>query len=163
MNERTQTYEAEICEHCLQTTTYAIAIDKGTVDIVSKMADFIGKKGINTVHPRKEMEGSYLTSNQVGNLSRPRLHGLIAKVKGESGNYLLTTKGAEFLRGKAISRVAIVQKATGKTEKSTIGYLQDDMVTLDCFRTSVEYWEGINYTVEEGRVVKDLEEQKTLF
>jgi len=155
MNERTQSYQAEVCDHCLQTTTYAIAIDKGTVDIVTRIARFIGGKGINAVHPRKEMEGGYLTSNQVGNLSRPRLHGLIAKVKGESGNYLLTRKGAQFLRGESIPRVAIIQKATGKTEKSTIGYLQNDTVILKDFENTVEYWEGINYSVEEGRVIKD--------
>jgi len=64
-------YKPEKCECCGQTTTYIIGIDGGTVDIVKNIALFIGRKGINCVHPRKEMEGHGLSSNQVGNLSRP--------------------------------------------------------------------------------------------
>ena len=123
-------YQAEKCECCGQTTTYLLPVDRGTIDIMISIGNAIRRKNINVIHPRKEIEvdprrvaydirlkEGYLTSNQVGNLSRPRFHGLIAKVKGNPGNYCLTTKGAKFLRGEYIPRFAIISKA----EKHRIG------------------------------------------
>ena len=96
-------YKPEECACCHQTTTYLLSIDRGTTEIMYAIAHFIGKKGINIVHPRKEMEGEYLTSNQVGNLSRARMHGLIASVDGNPGSYCMTKKGGHFLRGGAVA------------------------------------------------------------
>lgn len=154
-------YTPEKCECCKQNTTYVLAIDRGTAEIVKQIARFIGKKGSNFVHPRKEMEGAYLTSNQVGNLSRPRNHGLIARVKGNPGNYLLTKKGARFLRGEAISKFAIVSKA----EHKQVGYFEADkhLVRITDFNSTSEYWEGINYEVEEGSVIIRKTGDQTLF
>lgn len=144
-------YTPDVCSSCNQSKTYALAIDRGTVHIVKQIARFIAKKGINAVHPRKEMEGSYLTSNEVGNLSRARFHGLIARVHGESGNYLLTTKGAKFLKGERVPQVAIISKVTGHQE----GYfLPEDLNTVvSDYETPGEYWEGINFTISEGSII----------
>lgn len=157
-------YKPEICECCGQSKTYAIAIDRGTCDIMKAIAKYIGQKGINCVHPRKEMEGTYLTSNQVGNLSRPRMHGLIARVKGNPGNYLLTPKGAKFLKGVEIPKTAIVLKGTEQSDYRNVGYFNEDTdrCTIHDFADADEYWSGINYSVEEGRVVYDELEQKPL-
>ena len=148
-------FQADICPACKQTCTYILGLDHGSVDILKQVARFIGKKGINAVHPRKEMEGVWLTSNQVGNLSRLRFHGLIAAVRGNRGNYLLTRKGADFLRGTSIPRYAIISKA----EKHQIGYFAPESITcvINDFRgdLSEPYWEGINYTIEEGRIIQD--------
>jgi hypothetical protein len=147
-------YVPEMCECCGQSTTYILAIDHGTSDILKKIARFIGKKGVNAVHPRKEMEGIYLTSNQVGNLSRPRFHGLIAAVRDNPGNYLLTPKGAKFLRGEPVPKYAIISKA----ESRQIGYFEPDLykATVLDFDDPSEYWEGINYEVIEGDIIKSL-------
>lgn len=158
-------YKPEICECCGQTKTYAIAIDRGTCDIMKAIATYIGLKGVNCVHPRKEMEGDMLTSNQVGNLSRPRLHGLIARVKGNPGNYLLTPKGARFLRGEMIPKTAIVLKATEQSDYRNIGYWNEetDQCTIHDFQhDDEEYWNGIGYTVEEGHIVYDELKQSSL-
>lgn len=158
-------YKPEVCVCCGQTTTYLIAIDHGTVHIVKQIARFIQQKGINCVHPRKEMEGAWLTSNEVGNLSRARLHGLIAKVKDNPGNYLLTKKGARFLKGDKIPRVAIIRKGTEATDRHNDGYFnpeEDTCVVGDFTASQGDYWEGINYTIEEGRIVRDVPEQRTL-
>lgn len=153
-------YTPELCSHCGQSTTYLLAIDRGTVQIVKQIARFINKKGINVVHPRKEMEGIYLSSNEVGNLTHARAHGLIAKIKGEAGNYCLTTKGAQFLRGSKIPKYAI----RSKVEHKTIGYFEPDTCTAHIIEYdrlgraengNMEYWEGINFTVEEGRIIQD--------
>jgi len=160
-----ETYKSEACKCCGQSKTYAIAIDQGTVEILKQIAKFIGTKGINCVHPRKEMEGTYFSSNQVGNLSRPRLHGLIAHVRDNPGNYLLTTKGAQFLKGREIPRVAIVLKATEKSEVSNIGYFdaENDVCTVQDFQGNGGYWEGVGYSISEGRIVRDEMVQTTMF
>lgn len=149
-------FEPEICPHCGQSMTYLLAVDRGTVDIVKAIAKFIGEKGINAVHPRKEMEGKALTSNQVGNLTRARAHGLIAKVRGAVGNYLLTRKGADFLRGTQIPKFAIMSK----TEHHQIGYFEPEeyMVSVHDFTGEGEpYWQGIGYDIVEGRVVREIQ------
>lgn len=98
-----------------------------------------------------------LTSNQVGNLSRPRFHGLIAKVKGKemAGNYCLTSKGARFLKGEQIAKYAIISKE----QKHQIGYYEDDVYfcTTKDFLPDVEYWEGINFSIDAGQIVKDID------
>jgi hypothetical protein len=147
-------YIPDICPACKQSCTYVVGLDRGSVDIMKAIARFIGQKGINAVHPRKEMEGTYLTSNQVGNLSRPRMHGLIAHLKGERGNYCLTKKGALFLRGESIPRYAIISKAEGHQ----VGYFNPETLTcrISEYNESGEpYWEGINYDIEEGRIIQD--------
>jgi hypothetical protein len=149
-------YIPKKCEHCGQPETYLLAIDAGTVHIVKQLSRFIGKKGINAVHPRKEMEGTYLTSNEVGNLTRPRAHGLIASIRGEPGNYCLTTKGSEFLHGRIIPKYAIRSMIEGKT----IGYLEPEIYTTHIAEYDVPgaYWEGINYEIQEGRIIKNVEQ-----
>lgn len=135
------------CPHCGQHTEYPLAIDRGSIHIVKRISHFIEAKGINIVHPRKEMEGSYLTSNEVGNLTRPRIHGLIAKVSGNPGNYCLTQKGLDFLNGKPIPKIARVFKGRN------IGYLNDEFVTIKEFNTGNDYWNGIGYEIRQGNVV----------
>lgn len=159
-------YKPERCNCCNQTTTYLLPVDRGTVDILRALAVAIYRKGINIIHPRKEIETSdlidydlmikegMLTSNMVGNLSRPRFHGLIARVKDNPGNYCLTHKGAEFLKGKEIPRFAIISK----TEGHQIGYHlpEEYTVTIKDFVKDEDYWEGITFDIVEGRIVKDL-------
>jgi len=147
-------FQPNVCECCEQTTEYALAVDRGTVDIVCAIANFIKQKGINIVHPRKEMESQgFMTSSQVCNLSRPRFHGLIASVKTERGNYCLTRKGIGFLKGTSIPKYAIIDKTT----KTLLGYYEPEQyqVTITDI-LGEEYWEGINYNIEEGRVVTEL-------
>lgn len=160
-------YIPEKCTCCNQTATYALAVDRGTVDIVKAFSVAIRSKGINVVHPTKEMEipAKYydykksmlegkLTSTQIGNISRAHRHGLLAKVKGAPGNWCLTSKGAAFLKGEPIPRFAIVSKVTGHQ----IGYWRPERynVTIKEFRPDQEYWSGIDYGIVEGRIVKDL-------
>jgi hypothetical protein len=168
-----KTYQPEVCPHCGQTTTYLLPVDRGTVDILRAIAVAIYRKGINVIHPRKEMENklvagvSYkdmikegmLTSNDVGNLSRPRFHGLIAHVKGNPGNYCLTTKGAWFLKGRSIPRFAIISKS----EHCQVGYYMAEEQTItikDLVYEDEAYWQGINFDIVEGRIVKELPPRK---
>lgn len=154
-------YTPEKCDCCGQSTTYLLGIDRGTVNIVKKIAQAIGDKGINAVHLSKEcLAKGYMTHHEVGNISRPRFHGLVAKIKGEVGNYCLTKKGAAFLRGEPIPKYAIISKA----EKHQIGYHEGDkeICTVYDFNNKGEYWQGINYDVIEGRIIKVEGRQATL-
>ncbi len=147
-----------MCECCSQSKTYLLAIDPGTIKILRAVARAIGIKKVNVIHAHKELlANGYITANERSNIARPRAHGLIAKVKGESmaGNYCLTKKGADFLRGSRIPKFAIMSK----TQHHQIGYLEPEelTVTINDVMRGEEYWEGINYTIEAGRVVYDPE------
>ena len=164
------TYEPHQCTECGQTTTYLLGIDKGTIEIVKAIAIAIQRKGINTIHPKKEMEYAqrqvpkdrvapgFLTSNQIGNISRARFHGLVASVEENRGNYCLTQKGLHFLRGAEIPKYAIISKAEGKQ----IGYFEPEEFTININSFEGEYWEGINYEIREGHIVYDKPTQTTL-
>ncbi len=147
-------YKPEECGECHQTTTYLLGIDRGTTEIMKEISRFIGRKGINVVHPRNEMEGVYLSSNQVGNLSRARMHGLLAAIEGNPGNYCITRKGGAFLKGIEVHKYVI----RSKVEDRSIGYFGDEMVTIHDFSNADERWEGCGYSIEAGRIVYDLEE-----
>jgi len=177
--KKQEIYIPEKCSCCGQSITYLLPIDKGTTDILRAVARAIMNKGINAIHPRKEMEvdlgvdSSYelmvqagkLTSNMVGNLSRPRFHGLIAKIKEQPGNYCLTRKGAAFLKGDIIPKYAIVNKAL----KHQTGYWMEEkyQATIKDFSRNEEYWEGLDYDIREGqvltKVVKNPATQNQLF
>lgn len=135
-------YKSDVCDHCGQSTTYLLGLDKGSVDIVLEILKAVTARGVNEVHPGREMglDGDkkwYLT-----NLSRPRFHGLIAYVKDKKGYYCLTRKAGQFLRGHSIPRYAIISKS----EHHQIGYWEPDKhrITLQEAIKSDEmpYWEG---------------------
>lgn len=165
-------YKPNKCQHCGQTTTYLLSMDRGTVDILKAISTAVQRKGINEIHPRKEMEISgydldyrqmvekgLLTSNHVGNLTRARAHGLIAKIRGKSGYYCITRKGAQFLNGKEIPRHAIMSKV----DKRQIGYWTNTATTYP-FCTikdfapekGPEYWSGFPYEVVDERSLQKI-------
>ena len=162
-------YSPDKCEHCQQTTTYASMLNRGIMDIVQSIANAIGRKGINAIHPMKEMlakpgEASSrelvrmgkLTPRQIGNITHACRHGLITRLS-ETGTFCLTKKGAAFLRGEPVPLVAIISKQT----HHNIDYLNHAdgsprTITVRDLRKRGEegaYWDGINYDIHEGRVI----------
>ena len=168
-------FEPEICTNCGQAETYLLPIDWGTALIVKAVAAAVRRKGINLIHPTKEMEvpatewnydravsEGVLTSTMIGNFTRARVHGLIARDRREPGNWLLTRKGAEFLRGGSIPRLAVIRKTTkteeGRSHKEE--YFMDDQYTctirdLEAMKKDAPKWEGIDFDIVEGRIVRD--------
>jgi len=158
-------FTPDVCPHCGQTTTYLLPVDRGTVEIVKAFIMAVKFKGKNEIHPRREMEKSeneikeegltyseminngQLSSNQVGNLSRPRFHGLIAQIKEKPGFYCLTRKGADFLRGNPISRYVIVSKS----EKKNIGYFPGEDIKISDFNSEDDRWEFPGLDIIDGR------------
>lgn len=167
-------FEPGICEHCDQAKTYLLPIDWGTALIVKAFAARIRAKGINMIHPTKEMlvvnkEWNYerairegvLTSNQIGNFTRARVHGLLARNKDNAGNWVLTRKGASFLRGERIPRLAIIEKSRkaegGRSHKQD--YFKPDEFTVTVSEVSKkdsQPWEGIDFDIVEGQIVHNV-------
>ncbi|MES2224974.1 MAG: hypothetical protein V4478_03230 [Patescibacteria group bacterium] len=148
--EKELDYIPETCTCCSQTTTYALTLDRGSVEILKKLARYIGRKGENVVCPRKEKECG-LTQNEICNLIRPRSHGLIAPYKDLPGHFVLTRKGAQFLHGKEIPKTAI----RSKVENRTLGYWkeEEDKCTIADFDNGSTYWEGMQYDIVNEIVV----------
>ena len=153
-------YNEEVCTLCGQSITYLLPIDRGTVDILVAVVKCIEKKGMNCVHLTKEVlaQGFFKTPHQSGNITRPRAHGLVAPVKGDhlKGNFCVTDKGLDFLRGEKIPKYAILSKK----DKRTLGYFEPETLTvqIDQFRKGDDYWEGVGFEIRAGKVVKDTSE-----
>lgn len=150
----TEKFIPKVCECCKRTDTYLLSLDHGSAVVVRAIYLAVRAKGVNMVHPRKEIEssdedeirnsnGAKLSSNEVGNLSRPRFHGLIAKVKGHRGYYCITRKGGLFLNNHPVPRRAIISKVEGRQ----VGYHPDafsDTVRMSDLLVMDPYWIGPN-------------------
>jgi|GEM_PF-4052023 len=135
-------FKPELCQCCGQTTTYRLGLDRGSVEILLEIFAGISRKGVNEIHPARELDFTGEKKWFLTNLSRPRFHGLIAYVKDKKGYYCLTRKAGKFLRGLPIAQYAIISKAEGHN----IGYWMPDeyQITMKELLKSDElpYWEG---------------------
>ena len=157
-------FVASTCECCGQTKDYHTSIDKGMVAIMQAFSVAVRMKGVNVLHPLKEMNANpgmtileavrmgKLTRTMSGNTSRARSHGLLARIRGRSGNWCITRKGFAFLRGEPVDKYAIIDKLTG----DTIGHIPGYVVTIHDITKdrSAVYWDE---TILEGRVYDESE------
>lgn len=171
MSIKPEGFKKEICGECGQAKTYLLALDRGTTVIVSAFAAAVRKKGINIIHPKKEMEvhgkewnlklansEGVLTSTQIGNLTRARVHGLLARVKNEAGNWCMTTKGAQFLKNIPVPRFAIMRKSTAEHRSHKDEYFEPEHYTITASELALEgeNWAAIDFQIVDGRIVYDL-------
>jgi len=113
----------------------------------------IDEKGINAIHIEKELvQRGKLTGNQGRNCIHMTKLGLIAHIKDEPGNYCITTKGADFLNGKEISKSVTVKKRT-ESEGSRTTEHSNEMCTIHDFQGKGEYWEIPGFEIREGRII----------
>lgn len=125
---------------------------------MKKMIRAVHTKGVNSLHLSKE---GVLNHGELCNLIRPHKHGLVAKVKGEAGAWLITQKGAAFLRGEPVPKYAVQDKTTGHIE----GYWEPGgMVTINELRRSTNdpYWEGADTRLVDGARSNIASQQATL-
>lgn len=130
---KTPPFKSPVCTSCGQTTHYDLNLDKGIAYIMIALYNRVRMKGSNSVHIQNEMatnetsdveelsKQGLITFKMEKNVARARKHGLIAFVDRGSGEYLITRKGAQFLRGMPVPKTAIVQKSGG-----TQGYWHPD-------------------------------------
>lgn len=155
-------FKPHTCEGCGQTTTYALALDRGSALIVLAIYNAVRKKGTNLVHILDEMvvdpaeyggkyqamiEDGKMSVRMEGNISRPRFHGLIAQGK-EAGWYLITPKGAKFLRGEKVPRVAIIDKRT-HTKKEYLDPERDQATFGSLLKRETPFWQITNFEIDE--------------
>jgi len=116
------------------------------------ISEFIEKKGVNVVHPEKELFklGLFSVAQRV-NMTVLGDHGLVAKHESH-GNWVLTRKGVDFLNGSEIWKVAAVEKAT----KRTVGHIEKEGKTTlkKLLGKNAPYWQGLGFTIESGRVIR---------
>lgn len=119
-----QKYKSPICPHCGQTTNYDLNLDKGIAYLLIALYNRVRLNGKNDVHIQNEMAvdrsissnpeelatAGLITFKMEKNVARARKHGLIAFVERGSGRYLITGKGANFLRGESVPKTAIIRK-----------------------------------------------------
>lgn len=95
--------ELHICELChAQSYAYWHPLTAGVVNALVKFRRAVIAKGVNSVHTRKDMDGTpnELEKGEYANWTLLRYHGLVAKDKDAGrGYWLLTHRGAEFLKG----------------------------------------------------------------
>lgn len=135
-------YKPEKCECCGQSTTYLLGLDRGSFTILRKLLDGVSQKGINQIHPTRDLTFTGREKWLVTNISRPRKHGLIAFIEEKKGYYCLTRKAGQFLRGKSIARYAIISKK----EQRTLGYWEPDVFQVTAQELlkndELPFWEG---------------------
>lgn len=124
-------YTPTMCDHCGQTQDYLINLDKGSALIVMALAYAVKRLDRNKIHLAKEMEiatpdivrdfgdlwsairAGYMSARMTDNILRPKYFGLVAQCDGGGkGEYLLTPRGARFLKGDPIEAAAVIDKRT---------------------------------------------------
>lgn len=139
---KVEKYKEEVCPCCSQSTTYLLGLDRGSAESLLDILKAISAKGINEIHPARELNWKDGEKWKLTNLSRPRFHGLIAFLPDKKGYYCLTKKAGQFLRGGYIPRYAIISKVTKHQE----GYWkpQEHQVTFNELLkdSDIPYWDG---------------------
>jgi len=90
----------EVCEHCgARMRKYWCKMTSGLAGSLVKFYIVLNQKGENSVHLQNDMLGdNKLTQFEYNNFQKLGFHALVAKTK-DSGSWLLTHRGALFLKG----------------------------------------------------------------
>ena len=140
----------EYCECCGQKKGYASKISRGHVVTLRAMERKVREKGSNIVNMKVELlEDGRIDVTQYGNRTHMEKLGLIIHV--ETGNFRITTRGWNFLKGLPVPAGVIVKKATKDEGSRTIGTLEET-VTIEKFKKKGEYWDIPNYEIRHGKV-----------
>ena len=155
-------FEPQVCAHCTQTLDYDLALDRGTTMIVLAFYNAIRRLNTTKIHIDNKMvrpasdfpsyrdmvEGGYITNKMRNNVSRARFHGLLASAgEHNSGEYVLTKKGANFLfRNEEVPRVAVIDKTTGH-KAYYLDELTDRVTFSKLMKKEVPFWDFNDQTV----------------
>lgn len=166
---------SSVCDHCGQTKDYALPLARGTALMVLALFNAVRKKNKNRVHVGDEMvcdpkayrsyrdmvQDGKMTFKMEGNMTTLHRHGLAAKTDDE-GVWLLTKKGAKFLRGEPVPRVAIIDKTTG--HKAFYLDEQNDVTTFgELMRKETPFWDIPAFDVEDQAITFFAAPQAPLF
>lgn len=146
------------CEACGQKLVkYDVSVSEGIIRALIKFRQAVGIKQENSIHLLNDMTGTIkLTPHEWNNFSRLRFHALVAKT-GDSGFWLLTHRGAQFLRGEVD-----IPKKVQVFNNRVVSHSQDRVFIKDVignepyFETieDIHYEEASEEDVEKSRLIE---------
>lgn len=145
-------FKPTVCGHCHQTTNYDVTLSRGAATMLIAFYNAVRRLNQNMIHFGNDMvrdshdfnnlrdmvEGGWCTHKMSEGFGTVlHRHGLIASTG--RNQWLLTPKGAAFLRGEEIWKTAIADKTTGHQS----GYWESNgkvkLTTL--LKTDAPWWE----------------------
>ena len=129
-------------------------ISKGNIGALIKLRQGIGRLNKNDVHIAQDIE---LTYSERANFSTLRQHGLVAHVKDDDGNrvsgrWLLTKRGAEFLRGEISIPQRVATMNNRVIDHDTVHVtITDVMQTLPVFDDVWDYRANTDTSAIHGK------------
>ena len=138
--------EQETCECCGQKvrTPNTHNLTKGLVDSLIMFANQLEKTGKNRLHLLKETGWN---TNRINNFQKLRYFGLVAKSE-ENGEWVLTTRGKDFLNGDYRSPV---QVATFNNR--TIDHSSEEVSFKDAKKSEVYWQTEFNIQIKQGTLI----------
>lgn len=119
------------CPHChAQMNSYYHAITPGLVKILLKVYKHVVETGQNSLG----MNELPLTHSEYGNFQKLRFHALIAKDDNEDKKWLVTTRGADFLKG----RISIPRRVETFRNK-VVGHDSELVTIADVMRSDPHF------------------------
>lgn len=130
--------KVERCPHCgANMKAFWHTLNSGLVGILIEAIQFVRANNKNEFHLQKDL---HLTVNQFSNFTKLRFHGLVAKVEGKAGYWLITKKGGEFLRGELSvpARVKTFRNRVKEHSEDTI-HIRDLKYKFPAFESEYAY------------------------
>lgn len=123
----------EYCEHCgAKMTAYEQRLSKGLVITLLKLRTAVRSQEMNDVHVPSLKT---LTKTEFNNFQKLRYHAMVAHVteagKDVAGRWLITKRGAQFLKGEVKVPEHVVTFRNKITAKSTKKIWIGDILSLD--------------------------------
>jgi hypothetical protein len=154
----------EKCPHCgALMREYWHSLTPGVVSALIKLHKAVIFYGRNEIHIHDEMKasGNYeikLTDHEWNNFTKLRFHGLAAKCdaprNNKSGHWLLTARGAQFLRGELEVPLRV------RTYRNRVIDHSDELVGIRKFKDQIPYFETMfDYEVRKPAVRRSPEPQ----
>ena len=133
-------------EHCptcgASTKAYFHTLNSGLVSVLVTAIQFVHAAGKNEFHLQKDL---HLSVNEFCNFTKLRFHGLVAKVDGKPGFWLVTRRGGQFLRGE----ISVPLKV--KTYRNHVVGHSKETIHIDELKGKVPFFEK-EYAYETVRV-----------
>lgn len=86
------------CPNCgASMKSFNHTLSSGIVSALIKAIRYVQRTNKNEFHLQKHLVD--LTKNEYNNFQKLRFHGLVAKIDGKAGYWLITKRGGSFLRG----------------------------------------------------------------
>lgn len=131
--ENKQNPENTKCPYCrANMKMFWHTLTPGLVSILIQCVEWVRNNNKNEFHLQNDLR---LTVNQFSNFTKLRFHGLVAKVDGKPGYWLITSRGGQFLRGE----VAVPMKVL--TFRNRVQRRSEELIHIKDLRNKIPYFE----------------------